>query len=581
MAQVQGSILLRHIRKVVAAQCPSQQKDQDLLQRFLADSDEAAFAALVQRHGAMVLGVCRSALHHQQDAEDVFQATFLVLARKARSIRKQQALSSWLHGVAYRLALKAKAQASRRQAREMEAASQLSTSTTDDRTWRELRAILHEELHRLPGKYRAPLLLCYWEGKTRDEAADQLGLTRGTFKDRLERGRNLLRSRLTGRGLVPTAALVATLFSHHVAEAGVAGLLTSATVKAALTFAAGKGASAGAQAITAVALAEGVIRAMHLTKLAMTILVVLVLGVGTGLGLLTGLQAGQSNGQGAPDPKALNDKTGKPIPADRQADDLQQGGVTAQSKQAVDDKQFRRRLEDLDKRLEELAKFPKDNHLRIELLMEAVRFYRKRVDALEEQLRQEKPIERVKEVLPPSLRIEHVHEHAFGKAGTSRVGTLSGQGVKALTAYLLVYSKGKAERVSEIRCNWDGSSPPLTAQMAFWDQAGQPIGAAGKRLPSLSLTFRAGAPDKKTETHTGRLIPDPQGGRSSMNYDVTGTAVSARTTVWVEHLHIEPMRLLKTGEIHSEWVGGRSEEDMIQASREGRVVFAVMLEWKK
>src|SRR5436309_2936408 len=106
MAQPHGVTLLRQIRRVVAAKCPSRQTDRHLLQQFMAEEDEAAFAALVQRHGPMVLGVCRNVLHHQQDAEDVFQAAFLVLARKAHSIRKQQALSSWLHGVAYRLALK-------------------------------------------------------------------------------------------------------------------------------------------------------------------------------------------------------------------------------------------------------------------------------------------------------------------------------------------------------------------------------------------------------------------------------------------------------------------------------------------
>src|SRR5262249_22930203 len=153
-----------------------------LLQQFLANRDETAFAALVQRHGALVLGVCRSVLHHQQDAEDVSQATFLVLARKALTIRKQQAVSSWLHGVAYRLALKAKAQVNRRRVQEKQAAHQLSASTLDDLTWRELRAVLHEELQRLPEKYRAPLLLCYWEGRTRDEAAEQLGWAKGTLK---------------------------------------------------------------------------------------------------------------------------------------------------------------------------------------------------------------------------------------------------------------------------------------------------------------------------------------------------------------------------------------------------------------
>jgi RNA polymerase sigma factor (sigma-70 family) len=288
MAQTQGTILLRQIRRLVAAQCPSQQLDRQLLQRFLADRDEASFAALVQRHGTMVLGVCRSVLHHQQDAEDVFQAAFLVLARKAHTVRKQQALGSWLHGVAYRLALKAKARVNRRRAREKPAEDQMSASSADDLTWRELRLILHEELHGLPDKYRAPLLLCYWEGKTRDEAAEQLGLTGSALKKRLERGRNLLQSRLTRRGLAPSAALFGTLLVENGARAAVCSVLTNSTAKAAVVFAGGKGGSAVAPATAAVTLAEGAIRAMHTTKWAMTALAATLLaGLGLALGLVT------------------------------------------------------------------------------------------------------------------------------------------------------------------------------------------------------------------------------------------------------------------------------------------------------
>src|SRR5258708_471278 len=143
MTQVHGTSLLRQIRKVVAAQCPSRQSDLALLQQFIAERDEAAFAALLQRHAPLVLGVCRNVLHHHQDAEDVFQAVFLVLARKPHTIRKQQALSSWLHGVAYRLALKARAQRARRQDRAKAATEPCSTGTVaDDLTLRELGAIL-------------------------------------------------------------------------------------------------------------------------------------------------------------------------------------------------------------------------------------------------------------------------------------------------------------------------------------------------------------------------------------------------------------------------------------------------------
>src|ERR1017187_6398699 len=149
----QESNLMRHLRKLVSTHGPAQQSDRQLLQRFLAEADEAAFAALVERHGAMVLGVCRSVLQHQQDAEDALQATFLVLARKAHSIRKQQSLASWLHGVAYRLALKAKVQASKRRAQAKPTAEPIAPA--DDLTVRELQAILHEELQALPEKHHA------------------------------------------------------------------------------------------------------------------------------------------------------------------------------------------------------------------------------------------------------------------------------------------------------------------------------------------------------------------------------------------------------------------------------------------
>jgi RNA polymerase sigma factor (sigma-70 family) len=283
MSNSQGAVIFRHIRRLVAAQCPSQQSDMQLLQQFIADRDEAAFAMLVQRHGTMVLEVCRSVLRHQQDAEDVFQAAFLVLARKAHTIRKQEALSSWLHGVAYRLALKAKAQASRRRDREQTTTDPLSASTIDDLTMRELRVILHEEVHRLAEKYRASLLLCYWEGKTRDEAAERLGMSPGAFKKCLERARNLLASRLMRRGLVPSSAFFAMLFTENGVQAALPTVLTKTTAQASVAFVIGK--TAGGST-SAVALAEGVIQAMNMTKWATMILAAIFLGaLGTGFGL--------------------------------------------------------------------------------------------------------------------------------------------------------------------------------------------------------------------------------------------------------------------------------------------------------
>src|SRR5262245_11883522 len=181
--------------------------DHDLLRRFAAGQDEAAFHALLRRHGPMVLGVCRSVLAGEADAEDAFQATFLVLAHKAGSIRKSSSVASWLHGVARRTALKARAESARRRQRERNAAVG-HESPPDDMAWGEVRRVIHEELDGLSERYRGPLTLCYLEGRTLDQAAAQLGLAKGTLRVRLERARAVLRARLVRRGLGPAAALI-------------------------------------------------------------------------------------------------------------------------------------------------------------------------------------------------------------------------------------------------------------------------------------------------------------------------------------------------------------------------------------
>src|SRR5262249_38360606 len=163
-------------------------------------------------HGRMVLRVCRRVLHQEQDVEDAFQVTFLVLAREARTIRKQGSLASWLHGVAYRAALKARAGAGRRRERAAEGAAR-PAALPDEVCWKELRAVLDEELARLPERLRAPLVLCYLEGLTQDEAAQHLGQSKSTCRRNLERGRELLGSRLARRGVTLSAALFAPLLS--------------------------------------------------------------------------------------------------------------------------------------------------------------------------------------------------------------------------------------------------------------------------------------------------------------------------------------------------------------------------------
>src|SRR5262249_26989691 len=143
--------------------------DGDLLERFLTRREEAAFALLVQRHGPMVLGVCRRVLHDRHTAEDAFQATFLILVRRATSIRKHESVGSWLHGVARRVAVKARAQAAARCRRERRATDMPRAQPLDDLTWQELRGVLDEEIGRLPEKYRAALVHCALEGQSYDQ----------------------------------------------------------------------------------------------------------------------------------------------------------------------------------------------------------------------------------------------------------------------------------------------------------------------------------------------------------------------------------------------------------------------------
>jgi RNA polymerase sigma factor (sigma-70 family) len=267
-------LLLRHIRGLAAAE-NADLPDHDLLRRVAAGRDEAAFAALLQRHGPMVLRVCRAVLRDPHAAEDAFQATFIVLFRKASSVRKLRSVGSWLYKVAYRAAVRAGAAAARRKRYEARGAAPGTADPLDDVTWRELQAILYEELQRLAEKYRAPVVLCCLEGKSRDEAAAQLGWSLGTVKGRLERGRELLRARLVRRCVTLTAAVGATLLAEGAANASVPVALAEATMQAALGF---PGGAAGA-AFEAQTLARGVIRAMFLNRLKVVAASLLVAGI--------------------------------------------------------------------------------------------------------------------------------------------------------------------------------------------------------------------------------------------------------------------------------------------------------------
>jgi RNA polymerase sigma factor (sigma-70 family) len=262
-----------HLRTLTATALP----DRQLLENYLARREEAAFAALVRRHGPMVLQVCRRVLRQEQDAEDAFQATFLVLARKASGIRKRDSVASWLHGVAYRVAGKARAAAARRSAHEQRQSAAMATGSLDEVAWRELRTVLDAELERLPEKYRSPLVLCYLEGQTQDEAAARLGWSKGTFRKRLERGRQLLRDRLGRRGLALAAGLLAPLLGEPATAASLPASLAAATARFAVSFASGS--ATLAVPAKAAALANKTLQALLLAKWKLPLVVLLVAGL--------------------------------------------------------------------------------------------------------------------------------------------------------------------------------------------------------------------------------------------------------------------------------------------------------------
>jgi RNA polymerase sigma factor (sigma-70 family) len=259
-------------------------EDGDLLGRFVRSRDGVAFAELVRRHGPMVLGVCRRVLGDRHDAEDAFQATFLILARKAGSVRPAGRVGPWLHGVARRTALAARRAAARRRLREAEAVAVRAATSREGTA--ELREVLDLELARLPERYRSAVVLCELEGRTRWEAAALLGWAEGTVASRLARARTLLAARLTRRGVALPAAGLAAL-----APAAVPGQLVASAVGAALVF--GMSPAAGVVMPPAAGLAEAVMKAMLLAKLKIGAALATAAAVaGLGVGLLPASGAG-------------------------------------------------------------------------------------------------------------------------------------------------------------------------------------------------------------------------------------------------------------------------------------------------
>jgi RNA polymerase sigma factor (sigma-70 family) len=268
MASQHESAILKSIQTLFKTGTTAGLSDGQLLERIgsgPAAMTEVAFEALLRKHGGMVWNVCRHVLRDVNDAEDAFQASFLVLLRKAGSIRKRNALGPWLYGVAYRIAVRAKKRAARRRLHENQGAARLAVAASPDSSLEEL-ALLHEEVTRLPEKYRMPVILCYLEGRTNDDVARQLGWPVGTVSGRLARAKSLLRARLTQRGLAPSAALFGVTLKGELARAMVPERLIEKTVSAFLGNPM-QGPVAGAAVANSVkSLAHGTLHTLSLTQ---------------------------------------------------------------------------------------------------------------------------------------------------------------------------------------------------------------------------------------------------------------------------------------------------------------------------
>ncbi|HTK76804.1 MAG TPA: sigma-70 family RNA polymerase sigma factor, partial [Gemmataceae bacterium] len=266
---------LRHIAKP-----GDDANDRHLLDRFTTLGDQTAFATLVRRHSRLVLAACRKVLNDPADVEDAFQATFFVLTKKAHTIRWRDHVGRWLYGVAHRVAVHARADRQRRKVREETAGLQRHEAVLPpDMTWPEAVGVLHEELDRLPDKFRLPLLLCYLDGLSRDEAAQKLGWSVGSVKGNLERGRKRLHARLTRRGITLSAGLLGAVAAP--APAVVPLKLVDSVVSLA-------NAPASAAPASVAALAQGVLRVMKLQQIKSAITYTVLTGVLTlGVGVST------------------------------------------------------------------------------------------------------------------------------------------------------------------------------------------------------------------------------------------------------------------------------------------------------
>ena len=288
MTARRSDTILRHIRRAVLAPDGAGLTDSKLLECYVDRRDETAFEALLRRHGPMVLGVCRRVLGNVADAEDAFQATFLVLVSKAATVLPRDRVGAWLYGVAHHTALKAKASAAKRRSKERQAGAMQGSESRHEMEQKLLER-LDQELLRLPDKYRVPIVLCDLEGRTRKEVARQLGWAEGTVASRLSRGRALLARRMKSHGLSLSDEALGLVFASQGVPA-CPPYLAASTLNAAAAFAAGS-AAAGVIPAQVVALTKGALKAMLLSKLKVAAVAAALVVLTLGGGLLYCVQA--------------------------------------------------------------------------------------------------------------------------------------------------------------------------------------------------------------------------------------------------------------------------------------------------
>jgi RNA polymerase sigma factor (sigma-70 family) len=302
MATDRMNTVIQHIRQTVRFQDEAAWTDAELLTHFIEHQDESAFASLVRRHGAMVMGVCLRVARNQQDAEDAFQAAFLILVRKAASIGSRELIGNWLYGVAYNTALKAKAANMKRRIREKQV-TELPEPALAEESWNDdLKVLIDQELSRLPTKYRIPILLCELEGKSRKEAAEILGCPEGSLSSRLARAKTMLAKRLARHGLAVSGGSLGAALAQNAASACVPPSIAAVTIKTATLVATGQ-ATVGMISPKVAALIEGVLKVMLLSKLKIGAiwLVMSLLAFGAGLFIYQGATAQSGTIEQAPE----------------------------------------------------------------------------------------------------------------------------------------------------------------------------------------------------------------------------------------------------------------------------------------